>query len=185
MSLQSTPSQTVGPYYSIGLAPLYATQLANDETRGERIAVHGIVHDGFGRPVGDAVLEIWQADAAGIYAHPADPRNAQRDPAFDGWGRVPTDASGAFAFTTIRPGAVAGPDGAPQAPHLVVLVFMRGLLRAAPTRLYFPESFSGDAILDAVPAARRATLVATSDGPGRYRWDVHMQGERETVFFDY
>jgi len=185
MSLQSTPSQTVGPYYSIGLAPLYATQLANDATRGERIDVRGVVHDGFGRPVGDAVLEIWQADADGIYAHPADPRHAQRDPAFDGWGRASTDASGAFAFATIRPGAVPGPDRTLQAPHLVVLVFMRGLLRAAPTRLYFPESCADDAILDTVPAARRATLIAVPDGPGRYRWDVHMQGARETVFFDY
>ncbi|MFL9582184.1 protocatechuate 3,4-dioxygenase subunit alpha [Stenotrophomonas sp. AB1(2024)] len=187
MSFQSTPWQTVGPYYRLGLEPLYRVEIAPAAALGERIEVQGQVFDGVGVPVSDAVLEIWQADAQGIYAHPEDPRHATHDPAFAGWGRVPTDDQGRFSFTTIKPGSVAGPRGEPQAPHLMVLVFMRGLLRAASARLYFSDASSNasDPILALVPAERRDTLVAQASGTGQYRWDVHMQGERETVFFDY
>lgn len=186
MSFQSTPWQTVGPYYRIGLEPLYRTEIAPAAAKGERVEVSGTVFDGNDVPVSDAVLEIWQADADGIYAHREDPRHGEHDPAFDGWGRVPTDEHGRFAFATVRPGRVAGRKGA-QAPHLVVLVFMRGLLKAVPTRLYFSDEAANadDGILSLVPAERRATLVARQVSPGRYQWDVHMQGERETVFFSY
>jgi protocatechuate 3,4-dioxygenase alpha subunit len=187
MSFQSTPWQTVGPYYRLGLEPLYRVEIAPAAALGERIEVCGQVFDGVGVPVSDAVLEIWQADARGIYAHHEDPRHAQHDPAFQGWGRVPTDAQGGFCFTTIKPGSVPGLRGEPQAPHLMVLVFMRGLLRAASARLYFSDSPDNvsDSILAQVPAERRDTLLAHPTGTGQYRWDVHMQGDQETVFFDY
>jgi protocatechuate 3,4-dioxygenase alpha subunit len=187
MSFQSTPWQTVGPYYRLGLEPLYRTAIAGDGAVGERVQVQGQVFDGVGVPVSDAVLEIWQADAQGIYAHHEDPRAGDHDPAFTGWGRVPTDDQGRFAFSTIKPGRVPGPRGEPQAPHLMVLVFMRGLLRAASARLYFSDETANadDPILALVPADRRATLVAQAQGTGQYHWDVHMQGDQETVFFDY
>ncbi len=187
MSFQSTPWQTVGPYYRLGLEPLYRTTIAPPEAQGRRIEVQGQVFDGNGVPVSDAVLEVWQADAQGIYAHAEDPRRDAHDPSFDGWGRVPTDDEGRFAFTTIMPGAVEGLRGQPQAPHLVVLVFMRGLLRATRARIYFSDEASTgeDAILQLVPAERRHTLIAQAQGSGVYRWDVRMQGPDETVFFDY
>ncbi|MBN6103981.1 protocatechuate 3,4-dioxygenase subunit alpha [Xanthomonas sp. CFBP 8703] len=187
MSFQATPSQTVGPYYRLGLEPLYRTEIAPAAARGERVQVSGTVFDGAGVPVADAVLEIWQADAAGIYAHRDDPRHDDHDPAFHGWGRVPTDAHGRFSFSTIKPGTVAGPKGAPQAPHLMVLVFMRGLLRGASTRLYFADAAGNgeDPILALVPPQRRDTLLAQRTAPGHYAWDVRMQGEQETVFFSY
>jgi protocatechuate 3,4-dioxygenase alpha subunit len=187
MSFQSTPWQTVGPYYRIGLEALYHTEIAPAAANGERVEIAGAVYDGNGVPVSDAVLEIWQADAAGVYAHAADPRRDDHDPAFQGWGRVPTDEQGRFAFTTVKPGRVAGPKGTAQAPHLVVLVFMRGLLKAVPTRLYFSDEAANadDPILALVPAERRVTLVARHTAPGQYAWDVHMQGVAETVFFSY
>jgi protocatechuate 3,4-dioxygenase alpha subunit len=186
MSFQSTPWQTVGPYYRIGMEPLYQTEIAPAAAKGERVAVSGVVYDGNGVPVNDAMLEVWQADADGIYAHRDDPRHDDHDPAFQGWGRVPTDDHGRFAFTTVKPGRVAGRKGA-QAPHLVVLVFMRGLLKAAPTRLYFADEASNadDEVLALVPAERRATLLAHKLASASYQWDVHMQGEQETVFFSY
>ncbi|MCC4585766.1 protocatechuate 3,4-dioxygenase subunit alpha [Xanthomonas sp. NCPPB 1067] len=187
MSLYATPSQTVGPYFRLGLEPLYRDRLASPQVAGTQVQISGCVRDGAGSPVADAVLELWQADAAGIYAHPADPRWQAHAPEFDGWGRVATDAEGRFAFATIKPGAVAGPGDALQAAHLTVLVFMRGLLRSASTRLYFADDpqLDRDPILALVPATRRATLLAQPRGGGAYRWDIHMQGETETVFFDY
>ena len=169
MSFQSTPWQTVGPYYRLGLEPLYRTDIAPAIAQGERVEVQGQVFDGNGVPVSDAVLEIWQADAQGIYAHGEDPRRDDHDPAFDGWGRVP------------------GLRGEPQAPHLVVLVFMRGLLQATGARIYFSDEASNaeDGILALVPAERRHTLVAQAQGKGLYHWDVRMQGPDETVFFAY
>lgn len=123
MSLQSTPWQTVGPYYRLGLEPLYHTQIAPPAAKGERITVTGTVFDGLGNPVSNAVLELWQADADGIYDHAEDPRRDAHDAAFHGWGRVPTDAQGRFSFSTIKPGRVPGLKGVAQAPHLVALVF--------------------------------------------------------------
>jgi protocatechuate 3,4-dioxygenase alpha subunit len=187
MSFQATPWQTVGPYYRLGLEPLYHTDIAAADAKGERVQITGTVHDGIGNPVSDAVLELWQADADGIYAHVEDPRHGDHDPAFHGWGRVPTDEHGRFSFTTIKPGRVPGLKGAAQAPHIVALVFMRGLLKAAPTRIYFSDEASKgeDGILALVPAPRRGTLIAQQTAPGQYAWDVRMQGEGETVFFSY
>jgi protocatechuate 3,4-dioxygenase alpha subunit len=187
MSLQATPWQTVGPYYRLGLEPLYHTEIAPASAKGERITITGTVYDGIGNPVSDAVLELWQADAEGIYDHAEDPRRDAHDPALHGWGRVPTDDAGRFSFTTIKPGRVPGLKDVAQAPHLVALVFMRGLLKAAPTRIYFSDEASNgeDGILALVPAERRGTLIAQQTAPGHYAWNVKMQGEGETVFFSY
>ena len=157
-------SQTVGPYFSIGLDRGYRDSL------GEDVTVSGRLLDGDGRPVSDGVLEIWQADARGVYGPP-----------FRGFGRVPTDAEGGFRFTTIVPGAVMGPDG-PQAPHLMVSVFGRGILRRLATRMYFPDEAANaaDPVLETVPPDRRHTMVAR---PG-LTWNVILQGEDESVFFD-
>lgn len=185
MSFQATTSQTVGPYFSIGLSPLYRSEVAGAEALGERICVRGKVFDGDGLPVPDALLEIWQANACGRYHHPEDQRDLPLDPGFCGFGRIPTDASGAFEFTTVKPGRVPGPSGGLQAPHLVVSVFMRGILKRTVTRIYFEDEAANadDGVLRLVPQVRRATLVAAKAGNGSYRWDVNMQGERETVFF--
>lgn len=187
MSLHATPSQTVGPYYRLGLEPLYRQQIAPAHAAGTHVQISGRIVDGAGAPVADAVLEVWQADAGGIYAHAADGRCEAHDPSFDGWGRVPTDARGRFSFSTIKPGRVAGPDGKQQAAHLTVLVFMRGLLRGVLTRLYFADDpqLGSDPILALVPAERRATLLAQPHPGGAYTWDIHMQGDAETVFFRY
>ncbi|WP_372392195.1 protocatechuate 3,4-dioxygenase subunit alpha [Xanthomonas sp. NCPPB 3582] len=187
MSLNATPSQTVGPYYRLGLEPLYRDRLAPPQAAGTPVQISGCIYDGAGAPVSDAVLELWQADASGIYAHAADARHQAHDAAFDGWGRVPTDAQGRFCFATVKPGTVAGPDGRPQAAHLTVLVLMRGLLRAASTRLYFADDpqLDSDPVLELVPADRRGSLLAQPRGGGAYTWDVHMQGDAETVFFQY
>lgn len=187
MSLHATPSQTVGPYYRLGLEPLYREQIAPAQAAGIPVQISGCIFDGAGAPVTDAVLEVWQADAAGIYAHAADARCAAHDPSFDGWGRVPTDAHGRFSFGTIKPGRVAGPDSTLQAAHLTILVFMRGLLRGVSTRLYFADDpqLGSDPILALVPAERRATLLAQPHAGGAYTWDIHMQGQAETVFFRY
>lgn len=186
MSLHATPNQTVGPYFAIGLAPLYRDDLAPAGVEGARVHISGRVLDGDGAPVGDALLELWQADAAGRYAHPADDRGASTDPRFTGFGRVATDPDGRFGFTTIRPGAIPGPAGRMQAPHLAVGVFMRGLLRHLVTRIYFDgePANADDPILTLVPDARRDTLVARTIRPGEFAWDVILQGDRETVFFD-
>lgn len=187
MSLSTTPSQTVGPYFRLGLEPLYRDRLAAAQAAGTHVQISGCVRDGDGAPVADAVLELWQADAAGIYAHPADPRWQAHAPQVDGWGRIATDAEGRFTFATIKPGAVAGPGGVPQAAHLSVLVFMRGLLHSVSTRMYFADDsqLASDPILALVPAARRTTLLAQPRGDGAYHWDIHMQGDAETVFFNY
>jgi protocatechuate 3,4-dioxygenase, alpha subunit len=185
MSFQASASQTVGPYFSIGLSPLYRSELAWPQARGEHIRVRGRVLDGDGAPVPDAVLEIWQADAAGCYNHPEDRCEPPPDPQFLGFGRIATGAGGEFEFGTVKPGCVPGPDGRPQAPHLLVNVFMRGILRQAVTRIYFDGDAANaeDPVLLLVPEGRRHTLLARRDSEGIHRWDIHMQGERETVFF--
>jgi protocatechuate 3,4-dioxygenase alpha subunit len=159
-----------------------ADDLPGPGVAGERIAVAGRVLDGDGKPVSDALLELWQADPGGRYpgpgAGPAGP--------FRGFGRVATDAEGAFRFTTVVPGRVPGPGGRLQAPHVAVAVFMRGLLRHLTTRMYFPgEAVGSDPILELVEPARRATLVARpGPTPRLLEWNVVLQGEGETVFFD-
>ncbi len=186
MSLGATPSQTVGPYFKIGLTRLYTDCLVTADTPGERITIQGKVLDANGAPVPDAVLEIWQADARGNYC---DAENDPNNPCFTGFGRVPTDEQGNFRFRTIKPGAVNLSDGTRSAPHINVAIFMRGLLRHLVTRIYFADDRlnSADPILSLVPEERRNTLFAmpTSDDPSVLQWSVVLQGEGETVFFDW
>jgi len=187
VSLLTTPSQTVGPYLKIGFTALAVDAIAPAGAAGEHLTIEGRVVDGDGKPVNDAVLEIWQADADGKYVH-AEDANASRSGKFRGFGRILTDAAGAFRFTTVKPGAVPGPNGSMQAPHLVVTVFMRGLLKHLLTRIYFPDDpgNADDPVLLLVPADRRATLVAKpSPAKATLQWNLVLQGENETVFFDF
>lgn len=188
MSLQATTSQTVGPYFSIGLTRLKKDNLAGPDVSGKRLTISGRVLAGDGAGVPDAMLEIWQANSHGKYAHPEDTQNKKLEAAFQGYGRIPTDANGAFRFQTIKPGCVAGPDDKPQAPHILVSVFMRGLLRRLVTRIYFPgeSGNADDLVLNLVEPARRATLVARklAGQEGNLEWNVILQGDKETVFFD-
>lgn len=187
-----TPSQTVGPYYHIGLIRQGENMnlMVSDETRGQRILVRGRVIDGDGEPVPDAMLEIWQADAQGIYSHPADPRHAQADPHFQGFGRAPTDDSGEYFFKTIMPGSAELEEFPSMAPHLNFRVFARGMLIHAYTRMYFPDQVQNqqDPVLNLIDdPQRRETLMATHEAGEdlpTYRFDVVLQGEKETVFFD-
>lgn len=188
MTLIATTSHTVGPYYHIGLTWLNREDMTVAETLGQRVAITGQVVDGNGEFVNDAMLEVWQANAAGKYAHPEDDQAKPLDPHFDGFGRVPVDAEGRFRFTTIRPGTVPGLGGTTQAPHLVVLVFARGLVKHLMTRIYFDgeQANETDPLLASVPEERRATLVAKPDASGVYQWNVILRGtDAETVFFDY
>ena len=190
MSSGETPSQTVGPFFAYALsAPQYGYEhtsiasgdIADELVPGERIRIVGRVLDGAGQPVPDAMIEIWQADAEGRYARPGGNRR------FTGFGRfgTGTDPENRFVFQTIKPGPVDG-----QAPHVSVIVFMRGLLTHAHTRLYFSdeaEANSRDPVLLSVPEERRATLVAErleGEAAATYRFDIRMQGGEETVFFD-
>jgi protocatechuate 3,4-dioxygenase, alpha subunit len=192
-----TPSSTVGPFFLFGLVPstiggadIITSNLVTPDVSGERIRIEGIVFDGDGAPLPDAVLEIWQADAAGRYAHAA-ASGPRPNTAFRGFGRAATDVDGRFRFDTIKPGHVAGPNGAQaQAPHILVNIFARGVLKQMVTRIYFSDEAANndaDPVLMLVPPDRRATLVAVreagGDGP-LYRFDIHLQGERETVFFE-
>ncbi len=183
----STPSQTVGPFFSIGFDWMNRANLA-EGCAGEHIAIRGRVLDGDGQPVPDAVLEIWQADATGRYHHPEHAASQNDATPFFGFGRIPTDAQGQFSFTTIKPGPVHGPDGRPQAPHLQISVFMRGLLKQLVTRLYFPDEplNASDPVLQVVPESRRETLIARQPerDQNTLEWNVFLQGEKETVFFD-
>ena len=198
-----TPSQTVGPYFAYGLAPhsrcnwspdqkaydwkeTVGANLVTPDATGEKIRIEGRVTDGDGLPINDAMIEIWQADGQGRYAHPTDPRGSNIG--FKGFGRcgTGTDPANRFVFETVKPGSVDGK----QAPHVSVIVFMRGLLSHAYTRLYFSdeaEANAADPVLRSVPEARRASLIAkredTASGPV-YRFDIHMQGDAETIFFD-
>ncbi len=178
-----TPSQTVGPYFRIGLDWLLHADLAGPAAAGPRLTISGRVLDGEGKGVEDALIEVWQADPAGRYAA------VSRPPRWAGFGRVATDPQGAFSFTVVKPGRVPGPEGTLQAPHLAVNVFMRGLLRHLVTRIYFPDEAqanAADPVLALVEPARRETLVARADpaSPAALSWDVVLQGARETVFFD-
>jgi len=188
MSLHATTWQTVGPFFKIGFSWLYRDNLASPEVSGERVEISGRILDGDGKPVPDGILEIWQANSHGKYAHPDDLQEKSIEPGFSGYGRVPTDDEGRFRFTTIKPGRVPGPDGKLQAPHLAVSVFTRGLLRRLITRVYFPDESSNaaDFALNLVDTSRRGTLIAKKiDGrPGALEWNVILQGPGETVFFD-
>jgi len=167
----TTPSQTVGPYLQIGLAWLDTNSIAPAGVPGERVRIRGRMLDADAKPIGDGMLEIWQADAAGRFDNPA----------FRGFGRVLTRSDGSFAFNTIRPGRIGS-----QASHLLVAVFARGMLKHAVTRMYFPgdANHAGDPVLSLVEPARRTTLVAQPAGDGSLEWNIVLQGEQETVFFD-
>ncbi len=195
MSLKQTPSQTVGPYFAYGLAPtqygyplrsIASGQLVLNDTEGERIRIEGRVLDGKGVAVFDALIEIWQADGRGRYAHPADPRGSNAS--FKGFGRVGTgtDPEHRFVFDTVKP----GPADAGQAPHINVIVMLRGVLNHLFTRIYFSDETTAndaDPVLSAVPVDRRETLIAKraeTNAGVIYRFDIHMQGPQETVFLD-
>jgi protocatechuate 3,4-dioxygenase, alpha subunit len=189
MKLTPTPSQTVGPFFSIGMARDDWSNLVSDKTAGQRIAIEGRVLDGDGAPVPDAVIEIWQANAAGRYNHPEDTQEKVLDPAFLGFGRCATDSAGRFRFRTIKPGPVYGRGARAQAPHINVSVFARGLLKRLVTRIYFPDEplNATDPVFNAISEARRATLVACAARAGAepgYQFDVVLQGAGETVFLD-
>jgi protocatechuate 3,4-dioxygenase alpha subunit len=188
VTLQATTSQTVGPYYKIGLEWLHCDNLAGEGVSGERVTIQGRVLDGDGIPVPDAFLELWQANAHGKYAHPEDTQDKALQPGFSGYGRVPVNKEGVFRFTTIKPGPVPGPESGEQAPHIVVSVFMRGVLRRLVTRIYFPDEPGNrsDFILNLVEPERRPTLIAkrAAGGGGSLEWNVVLQGAEETVFFD-
>jgi protocatechuate 3,4-dioxygenase, alpha subunit len=195
--LKETASQTAGPYVHIGLAPgaagfgIYRQELgrtiAGPDVPGERIRVEGVVLDGTGAPVKDVLLEVWQADAAGIYCHAEDPRASGAAPGFRGWGRVITDFdTGLWAFDTIKPGSVAGRHGRLMAPHISFWIVARGINVGLHTRMYFEdEDNSADPLLQLIEQAhRRETLLARKAGPGLYRFDIRLQGDGETVFLD-
>src|SRR4051812_19205983 len=190
-----TPSQTVGPFFHLGMArPEWADLTVgnpNNPPLGERIAIEGRVLDGDGAPVPDAVLEVWQANATGRYNHKDDSRDdAPLDPGFRGFGRVATDAEGGFRLVTIKPGPVPGHGNAWQAPHINVALFARGLLRHLYTRIYFagdPRN-EADPLLSSIDDDTvRGTLLARraeESEPPLYRFDIVLQGERETAFLD-
>ncbi len=191
-----TPSQTVGPFFAIGLPWPDGPQVVPEGTGGA-IVITGRVLDGAGEPVPDALVETWQAAPDGSFAHPDDPRarsagpeEASADPAppFRGFGRCPTGPGGEYRIVTLRPGPLPGGDGRTEAPHLDVSVFARGLLDRVVTRIYFAdeeEANAADPVLSALPEpSRRDTLIAAPGGPGEFRFDIRLQGEAETVFFD-
>jgi protocatechuate 3,4-dioxygenase, alpha subunit len=187
VALAPTPSQTVGPYFHIGLRSDGGERLvAPDDPDAVRLG--GVVLDGEGAPVADSLLEIWQANRAGRYAHPDDPRESvPLEDGFSGFGRCATDRQGRYGFVTVKPGPVPAPGGGLQAPHIAMSVFARGLLKRVVTRVYFPdetEANAADPVLSAIADAEgRARLVARAEDGG-LRFDVRLQGERETPFFD-
>lgn len=187
MKLRASGSQTVGPYLHIGLTWLNTAKIAGPGVKGERIIVQGRLLDGDRKAVSDGLIEIWQANAAGKYAHPEDRQQKALEKGFRGFGRIPTDTRGAFRFSTIKPGRVPGAGGKLQAPHLAVTIFMRGLLKQLSSRIYFPDEPANqqDPVLLRVPAARRATLIARRKPTGVLQWNIVLQGKDETVFFDY
>lgn len=187
MSLFTTASQTTGPFVAISFEHTIVDDVAPPSVSGDRVIIQGRVIDGDGKPVDDAVIETWQANAHGKYAHPEDTREKLLEPEFKGFGRMLSDAKGGFRLKTIKPGSVDGPDDSLQAPHLVVIVFMRGLLKHLVTRVYFPDepSNAADPILALVPPERRSTLIATRVADGVLEWNIVLQGDAETVFFNY
>jgi protocatechuate 3,4-dioxygenase alpha subunit len=200
--LPETSSQTAGPYVHIGLAPWAAgfqvfdryvsNVLVTPESTGDRIVIEGRVVDGSGTAVRDALIELWQANAAGRYAHPADEQPKPLDPAFQGWGRATADlATGVFRFETVKPGSVIGRGGRPMAPHVNLWIVARGINMGLHTRMYFSdevEANAADPVLQGIEwEVRRATLIGQRqdrEGGVTYRFDIHLQGDHETVFFD-
>jgi len=187
---KQTPSQTVGPFYAIGLTRQPMNVMASDSTQGERIRIEGQVLDGDGVAIPDVMVEIWQANAYGRYNHPDDKQEKPLDATFTGWGRSGTDDKCFYRFETIKPGPVPGNDESVQAPHVNVVVFARGMLVHAFTRMYFADepANESDAVLNSIKnKQRRQTLIALpgmETGKTVYRFDIRLQGENETVFFD-
>jgi protocatechuate 3,4-dioxygenase alpha subunit len=185
-TLLPAPSQTAGPYLSIGLLREHIGSSLVGENDPRAIRIRGRLLDGNGDAVPDGMVEIWQANAAGRYAHPDDARSdIPLEDGFVGFGRSGTVNDGWFEFVTVKPGRVPAPDGELQAPHLVVLVFARGLLKQLVTRLYFPDEQGANAedpILSELDEAERETLIAQPEDGG-LRFDIHLQGDRETTFF--
>ena len=185
-----TPSQTVGPFFHLGLARAEWADLSADDPAGERITVGGRVIDGDGAPVPDALIELWQANAAGRYNHPDDRQDEKPlDPHFRGFGRVATDAEGRFRVVTVKPGPVPGRGNALQAPHINIALFARGLLKHLYTRIYFADEAANasDPLLSSIEddSARRSLLARREGGsPAVYRFDIVLQGEGETAFLD-
>jgi protocatechuate 3,4-dioxygenase, alpha subunit len=195
MSRRVTPSQTIGPFFHRALLHEGWNDLGARGAAGERVVIEGRVLDGDGAPVSDAMLEIWQANAAGRYDHPEDLQEEGRqerpiDPNFHGFGRTATRPDGRFRLRTVKPGPVPASDDALQAPHINVSIFARGLLKRLVTRIYFPDEplNETDPLLTAVPPARRTTLIArVAEGGAAERvlhFDIVLQGDDETVFLD-
>jgi protocatechuate 3,4-dioxygenase, alpha subunit len=199
-TLKETPSQTAGPYVHIGMTPNFCgitgvidadmgSTMINGDVEGERIVISARMLDGAGTPLHDGVVEIWQADAKGSYLTPMRP-NSNSVPAFTGWGRQPANAEGIVTFETIKPGRVEGPDGKLMAPHVSLWIVARGINIGLQTRLYFAdeaEANKDDYVLNRImDPRRRETLIARREnGPvPRYVLDIHLQGDKETVFFD-
>ncbi|KRA96838.1 protocatechuate 3,4-dioxygenase subunit alpha [Devosia sp. Root685] len=193
--LKESPSQTAGPYVHIGMTPnfcdlpgVYAADMGstmiNGDVEGERITLNIRLIDGAGVPLSDGLIEIWQADASGSFVAPG----SDSVPAFTGWGRQASNADGVTIFETIKPGRVAGPDGKPMAPHVSLWIVARGINIGLQTRLYFEdeaEANEGDFVLNKImDKRRRQTLIARKEAGARYVLDIHLQGEKETVFFD-
>jgi len=181
-----TPSQTIGPFLHIEVPYEGEARLVEPNHPGA-IRLLGMVTDGEGEPVDDALVEIWQANAAGRYAHPEDDReDVPLEDGFMGFGRCATDSEGRFEFLTVKPGSVPGPGDRPQAPHIDVSVFARGLLNRLVTRIYFPdesEANAEDAVLSLIEdEAARQTLIAQLED-GALRFDIRLQGDGETTFF--
>ena len=186
--LEPTPSQTVGPFFHFILTRDDRSRLVSLD-HPQAIRIEGTVRDGAGEPVTDAMVEIWQANSAGRYAHPEDYRDQlPLEEGFTGFGRCPTDSEGRYEFVTVKPGVVPGPDGRPQAPHIDVAIFARGLLRQLITRIYFPDEEEANAVDPVIASikdhALRSTLVARGALEGHLYFDINLQGEKETVFFD-
>ena len=190
MPLIPSASQTVGPFFNFALtADRGLGTLAREGAEGEHIRLAFRVVDGDGAPMpGDSLIELWQADARGRYAHALDPRAGEADPNFCGFGRLETDADGFCVFETVRPGPVSDGRGGTQAPHITVAVFARGLLKQLYTRVYFEGEAANahDPVLALVPEHRRATLLAkpAAGQPNTWSMEIRLQGEAETVFFD-
>ncbi|MEM1264599.1 MAG: protocatechuate 3,4-dioxygenase subunit alpha [Pseudomonadota bacterium] len=196
--LKESPSQTAGPYVHIGCTPNFSgiamfggdlgTSLKTGPVQGEEITVRGTVFDGMGTALRDALVEIWQADAAGLFPSANETRGTP-DPHFRGWGRSPGDMeTGEFVFETVKPGRVPTRTGALQAPHISVWVVARGINIGLQTRIYFADELDANAedpVLSGIEHQSRVpTLLATAEAPGRYRFDIHLQGPEETIFFD-
>ncbi len=190
MMLIPSPSQTVGPFFNFGLTTNHALGImAPDGAEGEHITLIFRVIDGDGLPTpGDSMIELWQADSQGFYQHPVDPRSAEADKNFSGFGRLETDANGVCVFETVKPGRVPDRHQGAQAPHINVTLFGRGLGKPLRTRVYFAgdSANAGDPLLALVPPGRRDTLLAkpVAGQAGAWAIEIHLQGEAETVFFD-